>query len=145
MVAHAREKGGRQAFRRPANSPLDIFVVFTIIKQYFNLLDKDVFMYALVEIKGKQYKAEKDSLLKVDLLDTEPGSALDIDSVLLISGDTVTVGDPYVQGARVSAVVERHERDKKIIVFKYKPKKDYRRTKGHRQGYSIIKIKDIVS
>ncbi|MDR0707128.1 MAG: 50S ribosomal protein L21 [Treponema sp.] len=102
-------------------------------------------MYALVEIKGKQYKAEKDALLKVDLLDKEPGSALDIDSVLLISGDTVTVGDPYVRGACVSAVVESHGRDKKIIVFKYKPKKDYRRTKGHRQGYSIIKIKDIAS
>ncbi|MDR1073742.1 MAG: 50S ribosomal protein L21 [Treponema sp.] len=101
-------------------------------------------MYALVEIKGKQYKAEKDSLIKVDLLDMEPGSALDIDSVLLISGDAITVGDPYVRGARVSAVVERHERDKKIIVFKYKPKKDYRRTKGHRQWYSIIKINDIV-
>jgi large subunit ribosomal protein L21 len=101
-------------------------------------------MYALVEIKGKQYKAEKDALLKVDLLDTEPGTTVNIDSVLLVSGDTVTVGAPYVQGAHVAAVVESHGKDKKIIVFKYKPKKDYRRTKGHRQGYSIIKIKDIV-
>jgi large subunit ribosomal protein L21 len=101
-------------------------------------------MYALVEIKGKQYKAEKDAVLKVDLLDAEPGTALDIDSVLLVSDGAVKIGSPYVEGAKVSAVVEKHEKDKKIIVFKYKPKKDYRRTKGHRQWHSYIKIKEIV-
>jgi large subunit ribosomal protein L21 len=69
---------------------------------------------------------------------------VDIDSVLLLSGDTVTVGTPYVQGARVSAVVESHGKGKKITIFKYKPKKDYRRKQGHRQQYSIIKIGDIV-
>jgi large subunit ribosomal protein L21 len=101
-------------------------------------------MYALVELKGKQYKAEKGVCLKVDLLDAEPGSTLDIDSVLLVSGDTVTVGSPYVAGVKVSAKVESHEKAKKIIVFKYKPKKDYRRKQGHRQQYSVIKIEDIV-
>jgi len=100
-------------------------------------------MYALVEFKGKQYKAEKGALLKVDRIDAEPGSAVTIDTVLLVSGDTVSVGSPYVQGAKVSATVESHEKDKKIIVFKYKPKKDYRRKQGHRQQYSIIKIGDI--
>ena len=101
-------------------------------------------MYALVEIKGKQYKAEKGALLKVDLLDVEIGSKVDIDSVLLFSGDTVNVGSPYIKGAKVSFVVESHKKDKKIIVFKYKPKKDYRRKKGHRQEYSYIKVEDIV-
>ncbi|MDR2258361.1 MAG: 50S ribosomal protein L21, partial [Treponema sp.] len=75
-----------------------------------------------------------------------PGSGFDIDSVLLVSGDAegaVTVGAPYVPGAKVSATVESHGKDKKIIVFKYKPKKDYRRKQGHRQQYSIIKIGDI--
>ncbi|GHV85362.1 50S ribosomal protein L21 [Spirochaetia bacterium] len=104
-------------------------------------------MYALVEFKGRQYKAEKGALLKVDKIDAEPGSKLDIDSVLLLSrGENeadITVGTPYVAGARVSAVVESHAKDKKIIVFKYKPKKDYRRKQGHRQQYSIIKIEDI--
>ena len=100
-------------------------------------------MYALVEFKGKQYRAEIGSLLKVDKIDAEPGTALNIDTVLLVSGDTVTVGSPYVQGAKVSATVESHGRDAKIIVFKYKPKKDYRRTKGHRQQFSMIKIGDI--
>ncbi len=100
-------------------------------------------MYALVEFKGKQYKAEKDALLKVDRIDAEVGSAVDIDSVLLLSGDKVTVGAPYVKGAKVSAVLESHKKDPKIIIFKYKPKKDYRRKTGHRQQYSYIRIKDI--
>jgi large subunit ribosomal protein L21 len=100
-------------------------------------------MYALVEIKGKQYKAEKDALLKVDLLDAEPGTPVNFDSVLLVSDGTVTVGAPYVKGASVSAVVESHGKAKKIIVFKYMPKKDYRRKQGHRQKYSIIKVKGI--
>jgi large subunit ribosomal protein L21 len=100
-------------------------------------------MYVLVEFKGKQYKAEKGALLKVDKIDAEPGSGFDIDSVLLVSGDTVSVGTPYVQGVKVSATVESHGKDGKIIVFKYKPKKDYRRKMGHRQQFSIIKIGDI--
>jgi large subunit ribosomal protein L21 len=100
-------------------------------------------MYALVEFKGKQYKAEKGALLKVNKIDAEPGTALDIDTVLLVSGDTVTVGTPYVQGAKVKATVESHGKDDKIVVFKYKPKKDYRRKQGHRQQYSIIKIGEI--
>jgi large subunit ribosomal protein L21 len=100
-------------------------------------------MYAIIEFKGKQYKAEKGAVLKVDKIDAESGSTLDIDSVLLLSGDTVTVGSPYVQGARVQAVVESHQKAPKIIVFKYMPKKDYRRKQGHRQEYSVIKIQDI--
>jgi large subunit ribosomal protein L21 len=102
-------------------------------------------MYALIEFKGKQYKAEKGALLSVDKIDAVPGSTVDIDSVLLISGDgdKVVVGAPYVEGARVQAVVEAHKKAPKIIVFKYKPKKDYRRKQGHRQQYSVIKIQDI--
>jgi large subunit ribosomal protein L21 len=101
-------------------------------------------MYALIEFKGKQYRAEKGALLQVDKIDAEPGTAVDIDSVLLISGDKVVVGAPYVQGAKVQAVVEAHKKADKIIVFKYKPQKDYRRKQGHRQQYSVIKIQDII-
>jgi large subunit ribosomal protein L21 len=114
------------------------------------------FMYALVEFKGKQYKAEKGALLKVDKIDAEPGSTLDIDQVLLVSGDSVTVGAPYVAGAKVTATVQAagkdeegkdisYGKDKKVVVFKYMPKKDYRRKQGHRQRYSMIKIDDIVT
>jgi large subunit ribosomal protein L21 len=104
-------------------------------------------MYALVEFKGKQYKAEKGAVLKVDKIDAEPGAALNIDTVLLVSGGEgqVTVGSPYVQGAKVSATVESHGKDAKIIVFKYKSKKDYRRKQGHRQQFSLIKIGDITA
>jgi large subunit ribosomal protein L21 len=92
-----------------------------------------------------QYKAEKGALLKVDKIDAEPGSGIDIDSVLLVSGaeGSVVVGAPYVPGVKVSATVESHGKDRKIIVFKYKSKKDYRRKQGHRQQYSMLKIADI--
>jgi large subunit ribosomal protein L21 len=101
-------------------------------------------MYAIIEFKGKQYKAEKGALLKVDKIDEESGAALDIESVLLLSGDTVRVGAPFVQGVKVQAVVEAHQKAPKIIVFKYMPKKDYRRKQGHRQEYSLIRIQDII-
>ncbi|GMO40414.1 MAG: 50S ribosomal protein L21 [Treponemataceae bacterium] len=102
-------------------------------------------MYALVEFKGKQYKAEKGAVLTVDKIDGEAGAKLDIGTVLLVSdGDKVTVGAPYVKGAAVSAVVEDSFRDKKVLVLKYKPKKDYRRLKGHRQHYTNIRVEDIV-
>jgi len=100
-------------------------------------------MYALVEFMGKQYKTENGALLKVDKIDADPGTVIDIDTVLLVSGDVVKVGNPYVEGAKVSATVESHGKDAKIVVFKYKPKKDYRRKQGHRQQYSIIKIGNI--
>ena len=101
-------------------------------------------MYAIVEFKGKQYKAEKGTVLKVDRIDATPGSSMEIETVVLVSGETVKVGSPYVPGVKVSVVVETHEKDKKIIVFKYKSKKDYRRKKGHRQQYSVIKVQDII-
>jgi large subunit ribosomal protein L21 len=102
-------------------------------------------MYALVEIKGKQYKAEKGALLKVDSIDQEKGASLDFDSVLLVSNDgKVSVGAPYVAGAKVTATVEDHGKAKKIIVFKYLSKKDNRRTHGHRQPYTVIKVQDII-
>jgi large subunit ribosomal protein L21 len=102
-------------------------------------------MYALVEFSGKQYKAEVGRTIKVSRVDAEPGAQITIDKVLLVSGDTVAVGKPYIAGASVRATIDSHVKDKKIIVFKYIPKKDYRRKKGHRQGYSIIKIDDILT
>ena len=101
-------------------------------------------MYALFEYKGKQYKAEKDALIQVDKIDAVDGAKIDIDSVLLVSdGDKISVGTPFVKGAKVSAVVENSFRDKKVLVFKYKSKKDYHRLIGHRQEYTNIRVKDI--
>jgi large subunit ribosomal protein L21 len=100
-------------------------------------------MYAVVEINGKQYRAEQGDVLRVDRLEAEKGAALSMDKVLLVSGDKVTVGSPYVQGAAVKVVVQEEIKGDKVVVFKYKPKKDYRRTKGHRQRYTLLKIEEI--
>ena len=102
-------------------------------------------MYALVEYKGKQYKAEKGAVLSVDKLDAEKGAKIDVDTVLLVSdGDKISVGAPYVKGAKVQIVVEYSFRDKKVLVFKYKSKKDYHRLIGHRQNYTNVRVEDIV-
>ena len=101
-------------------------------------------MYATIEFKGKQYKAEKDLVLTVDKLDAEKGTKIDIDTVLLTSdGDKINVGTPYVKGAKVTVVVEESFRDKKILVFKYKSKKDYHRVIGHRQKYTKVRVESI--
>ena len=101
-------------------------------------------MYAVVEINGKQYRAEKGDTLTVDRVDAEKGSSLAFEKVLLLSGDTVKIGSPYVPGAVVKAPVVEEIKGDKVIVFKYKPKKDYRRTHGHRQRYTTIKVEEIV-
>ena len=101
-------------------------------------------MYALVEYKGKQYKAEKDALIAVDKIDLEEGKTLDIDTVLLLNdGKKVSVGAPYVKGATVTATVEKQGKARKIIVFKYKPKKGEKTKKGHRQAYTKVQIEKI--
>jgi large subunit ribosomal protein L21 len=102
-------------------------------------------MYALVEYKGKQYKAEKGAQIQVDLIDAEKGSMIDIDTVLLVSdGTKATVGTPYVKGAKVQVKVGDSLKDDKVIVYKYKRKKDYHRTIGHRQQYTYVTVESIV-
>ena len=102
-------------------------------------------MYALFEYKGKQYKAEQNALIQVDKIDAEEGAAVSIDSVLLVSdGDNVKVGTPYVNGAKIEAVVENSFKDRKVLVYKYKSKKDYHRLIGHRQEYTNIRVKSII-
>ncbi len=104
-------------------------------------------MYALVEIQGKQYKAEKDALLQVDKLDSAEGSTLDFDKVLMISeeGSAPKLGAPYLAGAKVSVEVEQQIKGKKIRIFKFKRRKGYRRTQGHRQQYSLVRVKSITA
>ncbi len=102
-------------------------------------------MYAVVEINGKQYRAEQGKALTVDRIDQESGASLSFDKVLLLSGEAgVKVGNPYVDGASVKAIIDAEIKDDKVIVFKYKPKKDYRRTRGHRQRYTVLKVQEIV-
>ncbi|PKL25437.1 MAG: 50S ribosomal protein L21 [Spirochaetae bacterium HGW-Spirochaetae-3] len=101
-------------------------------------------MYAVVEVQGKQYRAEKGAVIRVDRMDGDAGTPVAIDSVLLVSGDTIKIGAPYVKGAQVKATIKAQEKGDKVIVFKYKSKKDYRRTQGHRQRYTLLTVEDIV-
>ena len=102
-------------------------------------------MYALIEINGKQYKAAKGTELKVDKLDRQEGDAIEFDSVLMVRNEEdVKLGSPYVDGVKVNATLKQHGKDKKIIVYKFKKRKRYRRTQGHRQQYSIVHIDEIV-
>lgn len=102
-------------------------------------------MYVLFEYNGRQYKAQKDDKLIVDKTETEKGTVIDVDKVLLISdGEKVSIGTPYVKGAKVLLEVGDSFRDKKVLVFKHKSKKDYHRLLGHRQNYTKVVVKDIV-
>ncbi|AEJ61323.1 50S ribosomal protein L21 [Spirochaeta thermophila DSM 6578] len=101
-------------------------------------------MYAVVEIGGKQYKAEEGKFLKVERLHADEGQPVDIDTVLMVRDDAgIKVGAPYVTGAKVKAVVSGHGKDRKVIVFKYKRRKNYRRKQGHRQQYTLLKVEQI--
>ena len=101
-------------------------------------------MYAVVETGGKQYKVAEGDVLFVEKLEGEAGDNVELDKVLLVSnGGDITVGKPYVEGAKVNVSIEEQGKGKKIIVFKYKAKKDYRKKQGHRQPYTKIKIEKI--
>jgi|TARA_R110001592_G_scaffold307299_2_gene580859 large subunit ribosomal protein L21 len=102
-------------------------------------------MYAVVEIAGQQFRVEKDQSLFVHRLDSEEGSKIDFDNVLLIENEgEVTVGAPVLEGAKVSAEVLKHLKGDKVIVFKKKRRKGYKKKNGHRQYLSEIKITEIV-
>jgi len=98
--------------------------------------------YAIFRSGGKQFRAEKGRTVRVPLLAAEPGASVTFDQVLLAnSGDKVVTGTPLIDGAVVEAQVVSHGRDKKIIVFKHKRRKNYRRKTGHRQDFTEVRIK----
>ena len=101
--------------------------------------------YAIFENGGKQYKAVLGDTVDLDRMPAEAGTEVEFDQVLLISEDgDVKVGAPVVKGSKVKATVEEHFKTKKIIVFKYIPSKRYRKTQGHRQQYTRVRINEIV-
>lgn len=102
-------------------------------------------MYAIVETGGKQYKVREGDTVFVEKLDTEEGQQVDLSKVLLVSKeDDLLVGKPLLEDAKVEATVLEHGKQKKIIVYKYKAKKNYSRKQGHRQPYTKLKIDKIV-
>lgn len=104
-------------------------------------------MYALVEIQGKQYKAEQGKTLKVDKIHKNAGDLVVFDSVLMLRNDDekTAVGTPFVKGAQVKATVQEHGRDPKVVVYKYKRRKGYARKQGHKQHYSLLRVEEIAT
>ena len=102
-------------------------------------------MYAIVETGGKQYRMRPGDVLDVERLPGESDSEIEFDRVLAVKeGDTLKVGTPILEGTRVRARVLGHRRDRKVVVFKYKPRKGYRRRRGHRQWLTRVRIEEIL-
>lgn len=103
-------------------------------------------MYLIVKTGGKQYKAEKDGLLIIEKLEGEAGTKVEFDSVVMVcDGDKVTVGSPFVKGAKATGEIVRQGKAKKIDAFNYKPKKNERKRWGHRQPQTHVKITGITA
>ena len=102
-------------------------------------------MYAVIETGGKQYRVQPGDTVVVETLPGESGDAVAFDRVLLISDDeSVAVGRPVIDGARVTGQIVEHGRDIKLTVFKFKRRKNYRKRNGHRQQYTAVKIESVV-
>lgn len=103
-------------------------------------------MYAVFQISGFQYRAEEGTVLQIPTQDAKEGDKLSIPEVLLIQKDgDLKVGTPFVDGAKVEAEVIRHGQADKVLIYKYKRRTKYRRTQGHRQGFTEVKINKILS
>jgi large subunit ribosomal protein L21 len=101
-------------------------------------------MYAIIETGGKQVKVEAGQAIYIEKLNAEAGETVTFDKVLFVGGENVKVGSPVVEGATVTAKVEKNGKAKKIIVFKYKAKKNIRKKQGHRQPFTKVRIENIV-
>ena len=101
-------------------------------------------MYAVIKTGGKQHKVAEGEILKVEKLKASEGEPVDITDVLLIEKDgEVTLGSPFIEGAKVTAKILRHGKEDKVTIVKMKRRKDYRKKQGHRQNYSEIQIEQI--
>ncbi|MFC5712654.1 50S ribosomal protein L21 [Thalassorhabdus alkalitolerans] len=100
-------------------------------------------MYAIIETGGKQIKVEEGQEVYIEKLDASAGEEVTFDKVLVVGGDDMKVGAPFVDGASVTGKVDKHGRQKKVIVWKFKKRKNYRRKIGHRQPYTKVVINKI--
>ena len=103
-------------------------------------------MYAVIATGGKQYRVSEGAVLRVEKLDAEEGASIEFDRVLLVGdGETISVGKPFLAGGRVQATVMSQGKGRKVEIVKFRRRQNYRRTKGHRQHFTQIKITGIVA
>ena len=103
-------------------------------------------MFAVIETGGKQYRVAEGDTVHIEKLDGSVGDAVRFDNVLLVGeGDDVTIGKPAIAGATVAGEIVEHGKDKRLVVFKFKRRKDYRRRNGHRQHYTAVKITTVAA
>jgi large subunit ribosomal protein L21 len=101
-------------------------------------------MYAVIATGGKQYRVEKDGVLRIELLEAAPGTTVEFNDVLLIAdGDNITVGKPKLKGSKVLATVESHGQGAKVAIVKFRRRKHYLRMKNHRQKYTQVRVTSI--
>lgn len=100
-------------------------------------------MYAIIETGGKQLKVEKGDTIFVEKLDVAEGEEVVFDKVLFVGDKTSKIGNPYIKGATVTAKVEKQGKEKKVLIYKYNPKKHYHKKQGHRQPYTKLVVEDI--
>jgi len=100
-------------------------------------------MYAVIKTGGKQYRVQQGDRLRVEKLVGDVGGSVTLNEVLMIGGDKVVIGTPMVSGANVTAEIVAQDRDKKVIIFKFRRRKNYRRKRGHRQPFTELKITGI--
>ncbi len=100
-------------------------------------------MYAVIKTGGKQYKVAEGEFLKVEKLDGAVGDSIEFAEILMVGGETISVGTPFVSGAKVTAKIAVQGKDKKILVFKSKRRKGTRKLRGHRQHKTVLKIEKI--
>ncbi|NLF83312.1 MAG: 50S ribosomal protein L21 [Candidatus Gastranaerophilales bacterium] len=101
-------------------------------------------MIAIVETGGKQYKVTEGRYVDIELLDAKEGDSIELDKVLMIvDGENTKIGQPYLEGAKITGKLLKNDRDKKILVYKMRRKKGYRRKNGHRQPFSRLMVESI--
>lgn len=105
--------------------------------------NEETTMYAVIKTGGKQYRVSEGDVVRVEKLAGDVGNSIEFDEILMVGGEKVAVGKPTVSGAKVTAEITAQDRAKKIIVFKMKRRKNYRRKYGHRQPYTELKITGI--
>ena len=102
-------------------------------------------MYAIIATGGKQYKVEEGDVIRVEKLDVKEGEEVTFDQVLVVGDKELKIGDPTVSGASVKATVVAEGKEKKVIVYRYKPKTGYHKKNGHRQPFTQVKIEKIIA